>query len=178
MPTSTISDLRHADRISDIGICRRSISISARMHSTATLIRRRRARRALTVIDHLFRCTVTWLAPMLCFTAEERGSRVMAKRQIGPPRNFPRGAGLLAERCAGRKVAQDSHCTTRGDRCAGDRARAKTHRLLAGSTSDRSRIEPRALRGGRRLRCRRGLHHVAATLVRDEGAGNASRFRM
>jgi isoleucyl-tRNA synthetase len=25
----------------------------------------------LTVIDHLFRCTVTWLAPMLPFTAEE-----------------------------------------------------------------------------------------------------------
>ncbi|MFZ0194907.1 MAG: isoleucine--tRNA ligase [Pseudolabrys sp.] len=25
----------------------------------------------LTVIDHLFRCTVTWLAPMLCFTTEE-----------------------------------------------------------------------------------------------------------
>ncbi len=26
---------------------------------------------ALTVIDHLFRCIVTWLAPVLCFTAEE-----------------------------------------------------------------------------------------------------------
>jgi len=26
---------------------------------------------SLTVIDHLFRCTVTWLAPMLCFTTEE-----------------------------------------------------------------------------------------------------------
>jgi len=26
---------------------------------------------SLTVIDNLFRCTVTWLAPMLCFTAEE-----------------------------------------------------------------------------------------------------------
>jgi isoleucyl-tRNA synthetase len=26
---------------------------------------------SLTVIDHLFRCVVTWLAPMLCFTAEE-----------------------------------------------------------------------------------------------------------
>ena len=26
---------------------------------------------ALTVINELFRCTVTWLAPMLCFTAEE-----------------------------------------------------------------------------------------------------------
>ena len=25
----------------------------------------------LTVLDHLFNCTVTWLAPMLCFTAEE-----------------------------------------------------------------------------------------------------------
>jgi isoleucyl-tRNA synthetase len=30
----------------------------------------------LTVLDHLFRCTVVWLAPMLCFTAEEAwGSR-------------------------------------------------------------------------------------------------------
>jgi isoleucyl-tRNA synthetase len=30
------------------------------------------ARKAcLTVLDHLFRCTVIWLAPMLCFTAEE-----------------------------------------------------------------------------------------------------------
>src|SRR3954462_5086325 len=26
---------------------------------------------ALTIIDELFRCTVAWLAPMLCFTAEE-----------------------------------------------------------------------------------------------------------
>jgi isoleucyl-tRNA synthetase len=26
---------------------------------------------ALTVVDHLFRCAVIWLAPMLCFTAEE-----------------------------------------------------------------------------------------------------------
>jgi isoleucyl-tRNA synthetase len=28
-------------------------------------------RACLTVLDHLFRCTVAWLAPMLCFTAEE-----------------------------------------------------------------------------------------------------------
>jgi isoleucyl-tRNA synthetase len=28
-------------------------------------------RACLTVLDHLFRCTVTWLAPMLCFTADE-----------------------------------------------------------------------------------------------------------
>jgi len=25
----------------------------------------------LSVLDHLFRCTVTWMAPLLCFTAEE-----------------------------------------------------------------------------------------------------------
>jgi isoleucyl-tRNA synthetase len=30
-----------------------------------------RRRACLTVLDHLFRATVTWLAPMLCFTAEE-----------------------------------------------------------------------------------------------------------
>jgi isoleucyl-tRNA synthetase len=29
---------------------------------------------ALTVVDYLFRCTVTWLAPMLCFTCEEAWS--------------------------------------------------------------------------------------------------------
>jgi isoleucyl-tRNA synthetase len=28
-------------------------------------------RACLTVLDHLFRCTVVWLAPMLCFTSEE-----------------------------------------------------------------------------------------------------------
>jgi isoleucyl-tRNA synthetase len=31
----------------------------------------RTRRAALTVLDQLFRCTVVWLAPMLCFTAEE-----------------------------------------------------------------------------------------------------------
>jgi isoleucyl-tRNA synthetase len=30
-----------------------------------------RRRACLTVLDHQFRCTVTWLAPMLCFTTEE-----------------------------------------------------------------------------------------------------------
>ncbi len=31
----------------------------------------KKRRACLNVLDHLFRCTVTWLAPMLCFTAEE-----------------------------------------------------------------------------------------------------------
>ena len=46
----------------------------------------------LTVLDHLFRCTVTWLAPMLCFTAEEAWlSRYGADDSFGASRNcFPR----------------------------------------------------------------------------------------
>ena len=31
----------------------------------------RKRKACLTVLDHLFRCTVVWLAPMLCFTSEE-----------------------------------------------------------------------------------------------------------
>jgi isoleucyl-tRNA synthetase len=31
----------------------------------------RKRKACLTVLDHIFRCTVTWLAPILCFTAEE-----------------------------------------------------------------------------------------------------------
>jgi isoleucyl-tRNA synthetase len=30
-----------------------------------------RRKACLTVLDHIFRCTTTWLAPMLCFSAEE-----------------------------------------------------------------------------------------------------------
>ena len=36
---------------------------------------------ALTVIDQLFRCTVTWLAPMLCFTAEEAWAERMRSEE-------------------------------------------------------------------------------------------------
>ena len=38
----------------------------------------------LTVLDHLFSCTVIWLAPMLCFTAEEAWSeRLRAQKRDG-----------------------------------------------------------------------------------------------
>ena len=42
-------------------------------------------RACLTVLDHLFRCTVTWLAPMLCFTAEEAWLAPRSKGSVGPP---------------------------------------------------------------------------------------------
>ena len=60
----------------------------------------------LTVLDHLFRATVIWLAPMLCFTAEEAwlahdpaAVSVHASEQAGNP-------AVLAQRCACRKMAQ------------------------------------------------------------------------
>ena len=62
---------------------------------------------ALTVIDQLFRCTVTWLAPMLCFTAEEAWLRALSgRRRLGASRAVPRGAGGLARRRAGGEMAQ------------------------------------------------------------------------
>ena len=53
----------------------------------------------LTVLDQLFRCTVIWLAPMLCFTAEEAWcERYRVGRRVGASRTVPRGAGVLARR--------------------------------------------------------------------------------
>ena len=99
---------------------------------------------ALTVIDHLFRCTVTWLAPMLSFTAEEawlaryprRGSSVHLEA-------VPGGARRLARRRAGREVAQGAHRAPRRHRRAGDRARRQAHRLLARGRADRLCVRSR-----------------------------------
>ena len=116
---------------------------------------------SLTVIDHLFRCTVTWLAPMLCFTAEESLAVALRRRcGFGASRDISRGAGGLARRRAGRQVAQGAYRARRRHRRAGDRARAEAHRLLARSASDRARLQPGALRGGGRHRSRRSLHHL------------------
>ena len=104
----------------------------------------------LTVLDHLFRCTVIWLAPMLCFTAEESWlSRYGDKARLGASRTVPRGAGGLARRRARGKVAQGAHRAPRRHRRAGDRARAEAHRLLARSASDRAHLERGFVRGRR-----------------------------
>ena len=47
-------------------------------------------RACLTVLDHLFRCSVIWLAPILCFTAEESwASRYGAKARSVHLEAFP-----------------------------------------------------------------------------------------
>ncbi len=100
----------------------------------------RRARPALTVIEQLFRCTSTWLAPMLCFTAEEAWlARYPSRRGLGASRAVPRDAGRLARRRAGREVAQGAQRAPRRHRRAGDRAGAQAHRLLARGRARRLR---------------------------------------
>ena len=107
---------------------------------------------ALTVIDQLFRCTVTWLAPMLCFTAEEAWlSRYPRRGEFGASRAVPRDPGGLARRRAGREMAQGAHGAPRRHRRARDRARRQAHRLLARGRADRLRLRRGPVRrAGRR----------------------------
>ena len=105
-------------------------------------------RACLTVLDHLFRATVTWLAPMLPFTAEEAWlSRYPSEDGSVHLQLFPNHPGAVARRRAGREVAQDPHRAPRRHRRAGDRTRRQAHRLVAGSRSDRARVRPRPVRG-------------------------------
>ena len=62
------------------------------------------------MLDHLFRCTVTWLAPMLPFTAEEAWlSRYPCGDGSVHLELFPERARRLARRRAGREMAQGAH---------------------------------------------------------------------
>ena len=59
-------------------------------------------RSALTVIDETFRRVVTWLAPILAFTAEEAWlARHPSNDGLGASRNLSRDAAAMARRCAG-----------------------------------------------------------------------------
>ena len=95
----------------------------------------------LTVLDHLFRCTVTWLAPILCFTAEEVWGSRYGVRAVGASRAVSARAFILAQRRAGGEVAQGAQRAARRHRRARDRAGGQAHRLLARSASDRARVE-------------------------------------
>ena len=126
----------------------------------------------LTVLDHLFRCTVH----MACADAllHRRGGLAVALwrgREIRAPRTFPRGAVGLARRQARGEVAQDPHRAPRRHRRARDRARAEAHRLLARGASDRACVERRAVRGRGRLRSRRGVHHLGGDARSRRRAG-------
>ena len=151
-------------------------------------------RACLTVLDHLFRCTVTWLAPMLPFTAEEAwlarsaaisldhsfGSQASAEQhafRVGASRIISRCARFLARRRTGGEMAQGAACAPCRDRRNRDRTGAQAHRLLAGGRSARATCTtptclPRSSMSiSRRLRSRR-----RRLLVEGDGPPNAFRL--
>ena len=101
---------------------------------------------------------VTWLAPMLCFTAEEAWlSRYPGEETSVHLELVPRHPGELSRRGAGREMAQDPHRAPRRDRRARGRARQQAHRLVARGGADRLRLRRRSVRRAGRDRSRRGL---------------------
>ncbi len=81
-------------------------------------------RAALTVIDQIFGCVTTWLAPILSFTAEEAClARYPSDNGLDPPAHLPRSAELLARSGAGRKVGEGARRAPRGHGRAGTRTR-------------------------------------------------------
>ena len=158
-------------------------------------IRRRAAR---TVLDRIFDCLVRWLAPILCFTAEEawlarHGDDAGAQR---PSRIVRRGAGGLARPGARRALGRAARSAPGRHRRA--RARARRQSASAPACRPRSRSScpdgsstllrgidlaelcitsagdgPRRRRPGRRLhaaRCRR----ISASWYRRRRASAAS----
>ena len=55
-----------------------------------------RRRAARTVLDHLHRCLTTWLAPVLCFTAEEAWCARFGEEAQRASAAFPDAAGRMA----------------------------------------------------------------------------------
>ncbi len=67
-----------------------------------------RRRAARTVLDHLHRCLATWLAPVLCFTAEEAWRARFGEDGSVHLQTFSGRAGGLAGRGARAEVGKDS----------------------------------------------------------------------
>ena len=87
----------------------------------------------LTVLDQLFRCTVTWLAPMLCFTAEEAWLARDPAAQSVHLEAFPAVPRVLARRRAGGAMAQAAQSAPRRHRRVGARTSGEAYRLRARS---------------------------------------------
>ncbi len=125
----------------------------------------------LTVLDHLFRATVTWLAPMLCFTAEEAWLARDPARVLGPSRSFPRGAAILARRSVGAEMGAAAPSAPRRHRRARDRAGGQAHRVFARSGAPHLCRRRRPLRHRGRYRFGRAMHHLGGDAGRGGGAG-------
>ena len=112
-------------------ICRRSISTSARTGSIATPPDDPARRAARTVMDRTFDCLARWLAPILCFTAEEAW---LARHGEAPDRSihlelFPEVPAGVARPGTRGALGRTARSAARRDRRAGSRARREAHRV-------------------------------------------------
>ena len=118
-------------------------------------------RAALETIEHIFRCTCAWLAPLLCFTAEEAWlARYPSEDGSVHLETFPAVPAGVAQRGAGRGVGADQARAPRGDGRARDRAGQQEDRLVAGGGAAGLHRGRRAAGGAGRHRLRRSVHHV------------------
>ena len=133
---------------------------------------------ALTVVDQLFRCTVTWLAPMLCFTAEEAWcERMRSDDDLGASRAVPRGAG---------RRGATTRSPRNGARCGWCAASSPARWRSSGPASASApRSKPIRSCTSPTRSCSRRCSSVdlaevcitsAATLVEDEGPADAFRL--
>ena len=151
-------------------ICRPSISTSARTGSIAMRRTMSGGARRGPCSTAAFDCLVRWLAPILCFTAEEAW---LARHGDAPGRSihlelFRRCPGGLARRRARRALGEAARSAPRRDRRAGTRARRQADRV---EPAGRGRaLRPGAVgRPAPRCRSRRAVHHL--------GGNGASRSR-
>ena len=91
----------------------------------------------LTVLDHLFRATVTWLAPMLCFTAEEAWLARDPAASSVHLEAFPAVPPSWRDEALAREVGAAAQSAPRRHRRARNRAGGQAHRLLARSGAPR-----------------------------------------
>ena len=141
----------------------------------------RKRKACLTVLDHVFRAIATWLAPMLCFTAEEAWAGALSGVGLGPSRAVCCDPSDLARRRARQGVGRHPQGPPRGDRCARDRARQQADRVEPRGGAGGAYRRPRPLaarrrraRGrSRRGRACRGRHHLGAHGRRRGGAGGS-----
>ncbi len=128
------------------------------------------------MVDHLFRCTVVWLAPMLCFTAEEAwAARYGADAKSVHLEQFP-----------------ELPAAWRDDKLAEKWRKVRTVRRVVTGALEIERAQKRigssleahpivhvsnhgAVRGGGRRRSRGNLHHLGGDAGGRRGAGDAFR---
>ncbi len=156
-----------------------------------------RRRAARTVLDHLHRCLTTWLAPVLCFTAEEAWCARFGEQDSVHLQLFPdlpaewRDDALAARwetiRAIRRRITVPIEEARRANTLGSSlqaavtlALNAESEALLLGGSVGRDRYRFRCNDRDRRERAGRddqpgAWHQVRALLARAAGGGNADR---